>query len=932
MNIRKTVSNWIGRICLTVPVLACVLAGSLGAQPYYPATAIGANKLWAAPYKVEGTGISVAVFEAGGRPDINHDRLRTGTGAAILQDMMPTAALRDHATAVTGIIGANSGGGMATTGIARRSTIFLYSHAVSTDPMLRDRDMETFFKTFFRTWVDAERDNWRISNHSYGADGFAGWREVKIAGVYQWVWYGVPGTQELYRDSAIADPKFGWYGPLAQQLDLFCGLYPEQITVFSAGNFNSDGPPKGTTSYRRILANGTTQLLTAQNPAKVPQANGGALGYDCIEGFKTAKNGIMVGSVDRVGGVWKHSTFSSAGPTDDGRIKPDVVAYGDKIKVLTINNGTKISSGTSYAAPAVTGVLAQLAELWERSNPAPMTSATARALLCHTAKDLGNAGPDYHFGWGLTDAVAAAALVNVRSLDGRFALQERALKNGMYDTIYIRAKAKAKVKVTIAWTDPAANPIPANANGVPPLDDRTPRLRNDLDLRIYPVTGASDNQVGINSLPWALDYKNPAALAGRKDNVVDNIEQVNVTAPSTLDNITKKGVYMIVVRHKHKLRNLAGIESLNAVQNYSIAIGGASEYLPAPQSIIAKSTGATSKRLTWRRVANATAYDVEYRTPGSNTWVSKGQSALTQTDFTNVQNGTWLARVRTRRGTILGPWSATMAFIIGQPSPPSGLHVTNVTTTSALLRWTGVAGASGYEVAYSPIRADGTRLWDEFKMKVTTDTKLNVTGLPPDEYIAWFVRTKAGADGSSEYIQADAFVTPNDCGSYEPGDNQHPTARVGRIGEYFTGRLCKNDPKDLYLIDPVELYNDRYMRVHFDAHSRPYGARLYRQDRNGGFNQYSIVAGTSITLGPTDRSIVYNQLDFTKYYYWVEIFSSSPATIYSDSERYSFWIETRNTQPFGAGREGESDPSLSMYGGSGGRTSPDILRSFWSPR
>lgn len=100
--------------------------------------------------------------------------------------------------------------------------------------------------------------------------------------------------------------------------------------------------------------------------------------------------------------------FSSFGPADDGRIKPDIVAPGQAVFSTSAAspNDYEVLSGTSMSAPAVTGTLAILQELYKNLNGGSyMKSATLKALAIHTAREAGpNEGPDYMFGWGLLDA------------------------------------------------------------------------------------------------------------------------------------------------------------------------------------------------------------------------------------------------------------------------------------------------------------------------------------------------------------------------------------------------------------------------------------------------------------------------------------------------------------------------------------------------
>lgn len=885
---------------------ALLLAGAtaLPAQTMTPAKAINAENMNKAPYLVTGGGINVAVIENEGKPDKNHTLLKPNTGAATINTMTPAAIIHSHACAVVGVIGANALGGAATTGVARGSTIYAYSHTASL------HNLQAFFSAYAASALGS--DPWYISNHSYGSDGQAGWLEKDSADKKVWVWYGL---ERASYSSSTVDEQFGWYGPLAMQLDTFCAHHPEQIAVFSAGNYAGLEPPASAKTYQRLKNGALTVISTPRS--NFPARNGGAKSYDCLEGFKTAKNGIMVGALhyDKLTTAWTRASFSSTGPTDDGRVKPDVMAFGDSMQVLIKNNGTQQTSGTSFSTPAVTGALTLLAQMWgDLGNDEPMRAATARALLCHTATDLGNTGPDYHFGWGKVDTKKAADMIIARDKSNKFALQERTLKNGTLDTIYIKAnKAGAKVSVTIAWTDPAGTPKPM-VGGLPPLNDRTPMLVNDLDLRVYPISGMSDNQVGINALPWHLDYTTPESAATRKDNTVDNIEQVNVTAPATFTT-TQKGVYMIVVKHKGQLRNAFGNPGPANMQEYSIAISGANEYFPPPAQVAASSAGATSAYVSWRKVPNATGYDVEYRKAGENTWQSKGTVINSPAILQGLSSGTWTARVRARRGTaMLGTWSTPVIFILGKPPVPTGLVASSITSSSAQLKWEVVPGATAYQVAWAPVTIDGEPL-TSFTYKTVTDTKLSVGSLPADEYIQWFVQTLVGQNQASDWGVGDMFVPPLNCSSYEPGNNDYSTARVARLGEVFSGLICKNDVGDYHRISSKDHQSDRYLYVEIYPHPRPYTVHLWRYDK---VNQgpYSIVANTTYTLSPdVSRVIKYNTLDFNKYDYWIQVVSSSPATIYDESEAYSFFYETRNTSPYGTTpADSDNAPGLSQRG------------------
>ncbi len=230
-----------------------------------------------------------------------------------------------------------------------------------------------------------------------------------------------------------------------------------------------------------------------------------------------AKNIISVGAVYSDSGVV--TIFSSWGPTDDGRIKPDLVAPGSQLSddfgVTSCDDGGgyRAMSGTSMAAPIVTGTIALLSEAhgaaWpDAQRPLP---STWRAILCHTAKDLLHPGPDYRSGWGLLDAAAAAETVTNHDWI------ESLLGSGDLETAVIEVGPEGgPLKVTLAWDDPAS------VAGSPGLEH---------DLTLYVV-----DPDGTWHAPWTLDPSNPTAAATRSTvDSINPIEQVFVddAAPGT---------------------------------------------------------------------------------------------------------------------------------------------------------------------------------------------------------------------------------------------------------------------------------------------------------------------------------------------------------------------------------------------------------------
>ncbi|MBK7029753.1 MAG: S8 family serine peptidase [Bacteroidales bacterium] len=351
-----------------------------------------------------------------------------------------------------------------------------------------------------------------ISNHSYGY----------IRGWYSGTWYGDPAI------STTEDYLFGFYDSYTQQWDQIAYNAPNFLICKSAGNDRGDSG----SGY----------------PADGP--------YDCIGQQGVAKNILTVGAVDDIPGGYTtpagvsqtNTYFSSWGPADDGRIKPDIVANGYSLYSTYNTNNTSYSSlsGTSMSTPSASGSLALLQQHRFALTGSYLKAATLKAVVIHTADEAGaNTGPDYNYGWGLMNTKNAALKISSdQTVD---VISELTLNNGATYTRNIIASGTEPIKVTIVWTDPAGTP-PAAA-----LDPITPMLVNDLDLRL----SYSSNTY----YPWKLNRDTPTAAATNStENNVDNVEVVYIASP------VAGATYTITVDHDGSLTG--------GSQAYSVVISG----------------------------------------------------------------------------------------------------------------------------------------------------------------------------------------------------------------------------------------------------------------------------------------------------------------------------------------------------------------------
>ncbi|MFA5555862.1 MAG: S8 family serine peptidase [Flavobacteriaceae bacterium] len=420
--------------------------------------------------------------------------------------------VEDHSTHVTGTIVGN-GPAFMYRGIAFEAEAIVYNWTDDLIEMQNELNAQDYFL---------------LSNHSYGYSVFNSSGQM---------------TLPLY--------YFGAYLQKSRDVDNLTYLYKDKcyLPVIAAGNDRS-------------------QQSQINNKG----------GYDLLTGASTSKNSIVVGSVSEVSNYTAPSnvilaTYSNYGPTDDLRIKPDLVAKGQSVNSMLSEDDTDRGplSGTSMATPGVTGTLLLLQQYYHELNNSFMKAATLKGLALHTTDEAGPAmGPDPRYGWGLLNAEKAANAITYAYVNNT--IQETTLNDQEQITIDVVALGGGiPLEVSISWTD-----IPGEVStGVD--DDPTPALVNDLDIRVI----KDDNTY----YPWKLVPDNFLIyVAQQADNTVDPFEKVQINDAS--------GVYQIVISHKGTLTNdaqdfsliVTGAEEINLSTSNNQSIAGNIKIYPNPTS------------------------------------------------------------------------------------------------------------------------------------------------------------------------------------------------------------------------------------------------------------------------------------------------------------------------------------------------------------
>lgn len=336
----------------------------------------------------------------------------------------------------------------------------------------------------------------------------------------------------------------------------------------------------------------------------------------------TAKNSIAVGSLTN-GSIGSNqvSSFSSKGPTKDGRIKPDLCTPGENIlsaagtSLSTDKNcDFKAMSGTSMATPTLAGGAVLLRNYFTKGfypsgeenisdyyNP---SSALLKSALIAGAMDVGAKDfPNFNEGFGRINLDRfcyfkqnekdnlRARVIDIRNYAG--------IKEG--EEFSLNVPAKGFLKIALCWTDP------------PPSLIASKTLVNDLDLKVVSPSGkiyyGNNFQNGISVQGGTPDTKNNAEIFFLEDGE-DGLWQVSIIGKDVKGSLDYP---------------------YSDVQGFALVI--IKEYQEAPQNIpqitSISDSGNEGVRIEWNLSEDADSYAI-YRIEESGEYLGK-QTFIGQT-------------------------------------------------------------------------------------------------------------------------------------------------------------------------------------------------------------------------------------------------------------------------------------------------------------
>ena len=411
-------------------------------------------------------------------------------------------------------------------------------------------------------------------------------------------------------------------------------LNPALLHVFSAGN--SSASSCGTNAYGAGTPWGTITGGRKQGKAAIATGN---LFY----------NSTL-------------TTSSSRGPAADGRIKPDICANGTNQMSTNANNTYQVGGGTSAAAPGIAGLAAQMYHGYRSLNAGVNPeSGLIKAAMLNTARDLGNAGPDFSFGWGRVNAHRAMSLIE----QNRYLNSTISQNGNNTHTVTIGSNVE-ELKFMIYWTDFEASTSAALA------------LVNNIDLKVITPTGDTLLPWVLNSAPNAAAITSPAVKG--IDNL-NNMEQVQIDTVSA-------GTYTLLINGKTIPQGPQKYYIVWETRDDVIEV----TYPSGGEGLVP----GTTETIRWDAFGNTGSTVVEYSLNNGTTWtaITVANGMARYADWTVPGAATGDALVRVRKGTRSGVSAHNFAII----QRPNNVRTSFICPDSVELAWNPAPGAVGYKI------------------------------------------------------------------------------------------------------------------------------------------------------------------------------------------------------------------------------------------
>ncbi len=300
--------------------------------------------------------------------------------------------------------------------------------------------------------------------------------------------------QQAYNDGARihsnswGNSMFGQYTAETEDIDQFLWNHKDSIILYSASNSGRDGNSNGVIDADSLASQACAKncITVGATENNRPHGSTPPPGYDVpwATGSWAAKFPAPPISTDHVSNNAEGiAAFSSRGPTDDGRIKPDIVAPGTNILSVRASTTTdpgwgllpaadpnrpfyKFMGGTSMSTPLTAGTVALIRQYLRMVHLHTPSGALLKALLLHGAHPLAGqyvpseAGtpPNNDQGWGRVNLQNSIMPDYPVKLEFRDNAADAVATGEQHNYTFQVVNTTVPLRATLVWTDAPATP------------------------------------------------------------------------------------------------------------------------------------------------------------------------------------------------------------------------------------------------------------------------------------------------------------------------------------------------------------------------------------------------------------------------------------------------------------------------------------------
>ena len=301
----------------------------------------------------------------------------------------------------------------------------------------------------------------------------------------------------------------------------------------------------------------------------------------------------------------------------------------------------------------------------------------------------------------------------------------------------------------------------------------------------------------------------------------------------------------------------------------------------APATLIATSITQTTATLEWQAASGATGYLIEYKATGTTDWTvaAANHSSTTLIVSGLSQATTYDWRVATNCATGTSPYATDQFTTLEACPAPTALNTTDITTASAIVRWTESSLATSYVVN---LKESGSATWTTVA-NAAIGNNLPLSGLQPATSYDWQIQSACPVASSTWISSSFTTAAPIVCTDVYESNNSSKQSKTIAVGSAISASIGSSNDEDWF---KFSLGNDRSTNIRLTLYNLPADYDVYLYNKS-----LQLLAAGTMT-GTSSEELVYNTNTLRMTYY-VKVVSKTGEHVAADC--YNMLVENSSS-------------------------------------